>query len=217
MYWNAFGTRHELQSGLARITEVNEDILSETASLSSASVVRRMSWAARRETTKEEDLAYYLLGIFDVHMSLPYGERLEQAYLRLQEEIMKRNGDHSLFAWLPADAVTSVPVNELAPLTDPLRAVLAFARHPRNFAAAGHIRRCESSWQEASTNASEAMKIVLPLFVAPRLHFSWLEWFKDAFRTEAGALYIIVLSCTTDDDIYNQKRCALVVRHITQD
>jgi hypothetical protein len=43
----------------------------------------RMSWAADRETTRIEDLAYYLLGIFGVNMPLLYGEG-KKAFLRLQ-------------------------------------------------------------------------------------------------------------------------------------
>lgn len=46
-----------------------------------------MSWAAKRETTCEEDAAYCLLGIFDIHMPLIYGEVRKKALIRLQKEI----------------------------------------------------------------------------------------------------------------------------------
>lgn len=58
----------------------------------------RLTWAARRSTTKVEDMAYCLLGIFDVSLPAMYGEG-PRAFLRLQEEIMKRTGDTSLFDW----------------------------------------------------------------------------------------------------------------------
>ena len=58
-----------------------------------------MSWAADRETTRPEDLAYCLMGIFSVNMPMLYGEGSVKAYLRLQEEIMRQSDDHSLFAW----------------------------------------------------------------------------------------------------------------------
>ena len=61
-----------------------------------------MSWASRRVTTRTEDTAYCLLGIFDVNMPLLYGER-EKAFFRLQEEIIKQSDDHSLFAWANYD------------------------------------------------------------------------------------------------------------------
>ncbi|KAI0134574.1 heterokaryon incompatibility protein-domain-containing protein [Xylariales sp. AK1849] len=51
-------------------------------------IAQRMSWMANRETTREEDMAYCLLGIFDISMPLLYGEG-ERAFTRLQEEIMK--------------------------------------------------------------------------------------------------------------------------------
>jgi hypothetical protein len=40
-------------------------------------VARKMSWAANRETTRVEDVAYSLLGIFEVNMPLLYGEGKE--------------------------------------------------------------------------------------------------------------------------------------------
>jgi hypothetical protein len=62
------------------------------------SIAQRMSWASRRETTRSEDIAYCLMGIFDVNMPLLYGEGTK-AFVRLQEEILKRSYDYSLFAW----------------------------------------------------------------------------------------------------------------------
>jgi hypothetical protein len=57
-----------------------------------------MSWASRRKTTREEDIAYCLLGIFDISMPLLYGEG-SKAFIRLQEQIIKEYDDESLFAW----------------------------------------------------------------------------------------------------------------------
>jgi len=57
-----------------------------------------MSWAAERETTRNEDVAYCLMGIFDINMPLLYGE-VPKAFIRLQEEIMRYSNDQSLFAW----------------------------------------------------------------------------------------------------------------------
>lgn len=66
--------------------------------LDNASVAQRLSWAANRATKKEEDMAYCLLGIFGVSMPMMYGEG-DQAFRRLQQEIMKQTGDHSILAW----------------------------------------------------------------------------------------------------------------------
>jgi hypothetical protein len=57
-----------------------------------------MSWASWRETTRVEDRAYSLLGLFDINMPMLYGEG-SKAFLRLQEEIVKKTNDLSLFAW----------------------------------------------------------------------------------------------------------------------
>jgi hypothetical protein len=59
--------------------------------LSGFSISSRMSWAKRRETTREEDQAYSLLGIFDVYMPLIYGEGKEHAMERLREIINKHS------------------------------------------------------------------------------------------------------------------------------
>jgi hypothetical protein len=57
-----------------------------------------MSWAAGRNTTRLEDEAYCLMGLFDVNMPLLYGEG-RKAFLRLQQEILKQSDDPSIFAW----------------------------------------------------------------------------------------------------------------------
>jgi hypothetical protein len=57
--------------------------------LSDFSVTERMLWAGRRQTTREEDKAYSLLGIFDVYMPLIYSEGRERVLKRLREEIDK--------------------------------------------------------------------------------------------------------------------------------
>ncbi|KFY46998.1 hypothetical protein V494_00234 [Pseudogymnoascus sp. VKM F-4513 (FW-928)] len=58
--------------------------------LSDFDVAERMSWAAKRLTTKGEDRVYSLLGIFGVFLPIMYGEGKENALRRLQEEIDKR-------------------------------------------------------------------------------------------------------------------------------
>ncbi len=57
-----------------------------------------MRWAAFRETTPVEDMAYCLLGLFGVNIPLLYGEGV-QAFIRLQEAILLKDDDQSLFAW----------------------------------------------------------------------------------------------------------------------
>ncbi|EJF62054.1 hypothetical protein DICSQDRAFT_169632 [Dichomitus squalens LYAD-421 SS1] len=68
------------------ITGVPYQALSHAKSLDRFSVAQRISWAAMRETTKKEDRAYSLLGIFTLNLPTLYGEE-ERAFRRLQEEI----------------------------------------------------------------------------------------------------------------------------------
>ena len=94
--------RFELNERISQITGVQMQYLSGSESIESASIARRMSWAANRKTTRVEDEAYCLLGLFGVNMPLLYGEG-RKAFLRLQEEIIKRSDDQSIFAWNLAD------------------------------------------------------------------------------------------------------------------
>lgn len=101
--WREFGNKALLCTQLAGITRISEPILLATTmgarrAMNSVSVAQRMSWASNRVTTRTEDTAYCLLGIFDVNMPLLYGEGTK-AFQRLQEEIMKISTDQSLLAW----------------------------------------------------------------------------------------------------------------------
>lgn len=80
------------------ITGIPLDILNRKRSLNDMSIAQRMSWAADRTTTRVEDEAYCLLGIFGVNMPLLYGEG-RKAFLRLQEEIIRHSTDMSILAW----------------------------------------------------------------------------------------------------------------------
>jgi len=52
-----------------------------------ASVAQKMSWAYKIETTRIEDMAYSLMGLFGVNMPSLYGEG-KGAFIRLQLEIL---------------------------------------------------------------------------------------------------------------------------------
>ncbi|OTA96198.1 hypothetical protein M434DRAFT_393057 [Hypoxylon sp. CO27-5] len=95
--WNCFGSKLQLASVLSWITGVDTSVL-KGGSLDEILVGRRMSWASNRTTTRVEDIAYCLLGIFDINMPLLYGEG-KKAFTRLQEEIIRSSHDLSIFAW----------------------------------------------------------------------------------------------------------------------
>ncbi|KAH7092380.1 heterokaryon incompatibility protein-domain-containing protein [Paraphoma chrysanthemicola] len=103
--WEVLGSKQSLQEELQQLTGIDAEVLN-TGILDNISTAQRMSWAAKRQTTRPEDLAYSLLGIFGVHMPLLYGEGA-RSFIRLQEEILKISSDQSLFAWgLPLQVKT---------------------------------------------------------------------------------------------------------------
>ena len=96
--WQVLGSKSNLALLLEEITGIEHAVLTHDKHLSTISVAARMSWASRRTTTRLEDEAYSLLGIFDINMPTLYGEG-RRAFMRLQEEILKYIPDQSLFAW----------------------------------------------------------------------------------------------------------------------
>ncbi|KAK0631537.1 heterokaryon incompatibility protein-domain-containing protein [Immersiella caudata] len=96
--WNYRGAKDDLADSISRTTRIPMDILFHQKALCDVAVACRMSWASRRRTTRVEDMAYCLLGIFDVHMSLIYGEQ-HKAFSRLQELIIKTTSDLSILVW----------------------------------------------------------------------------------------------------------------------
>ena len=94
--WNQLGTKSDLLTDLSSKTGIPRDVLSHVKSPATCSIAQRMSWAAKRETTRVEDRAYSLIGIFNVSIPQIYGER-EKAFLRLQRAITQQSKDESIF------------------------------------------------------------------------------------------------------------------------
>lgn len=105
--WYPLGTKDDLAPLIERATRIPTDAILGLEPLSSYSVAQRMSWASHRTTSKLEDQAYSLLGLFDINMPLLYGEG-PRAFQRLQEEIIKRNGDLTILAWKPTGSCDDV-------------------------------------------------------------------------------------------------------------
>jgi len=58
----------------------------------------KMNWAATRETTRVENVAYSLSGIFDVNLTVAYGEG-NRAFFRLMEAVIQRYDHWEIFTW----------------------------------------------------------------------------------------------------------------------
>ncbi|KAL7919399.1 hypothetical protein ACQKWADRAFT_322996 [Trichoderma austrokoningii] len=124
--WHLLGTKGSMSTTIASVTGIPP------------SVAQRMSWAAHRETNRKEDLAYCLLGIFNITMPMIYGEGGDQAFFRLQEQIMKVIKDDSILAWGIAKT-QSVNKMQFANKMDRAMAGRVMAKTPLDFANSGHI------------------------------------------------------------------------------
>lgn len=72
--WEKIAEKTAVAKELAVITGIDAFVLDGSGPLQQVSVGRCLSWAANRETTRKEDVAYCLFGLFDVYMPLMYGE-----------------------------------------------------------------------------------------------------------------------------------------------
>jgi hypothetical protein len=218
--WKRIGTRLEMSDSLSQITGIEIKYLCGSIPLDAASVSKRMSWAARRNTSRTEDIAYCLLGLFDVNMPLLYGEG-EKAFRRLQEEIMKDNPmDHTLFAWgrivdRPKRQVTDeLQLKGLEPIPwdadearTPLRGLLA--ESPKDFLeSAGFLpwRGTEGfyyPWRVSSMPVpyprTAGPSVILDLPVLPVLLLGVYHWPGAQLEvTQVRRIWLAVLLCESD-------------------
>ncbi|KAL6401311.1 Vegetative incompatibility protein HET-E-1 [Ilyonectria robusta] len=173
--WERLGTRDDgaLTGRIALATGIDEAVLRGNAGLGERSVAQRMSWAAGRTTTRAEDSAYSLLGLFGVNMPMLYGEGGARAFVRLQEEIMKASDDQSLFAWAYSapsstntntsrgdDGDAAAAATTIADDGSLLSGLLA--RSPAAFAGCGAVVAARQKWNHqpyAATNRGLSLEM----------------------------------------------------------
>jgi hypothetical protein len=110
--WRLFGSRTSFANAIETKTSIYYSILSRPPStsslenlkylkwtLSAVCIAAKMGWVAERQTTRSEDIAYCMLGLFDVNMPLLYGEGSVNAFVRLQEDIIQRSFDPTILCW----------------------------------------------------------------------------------------------------------------------
>ncbi|KUI59743.1 Vegetative incompatibility protein HET-E-1 [Cytospora mali] len=97
--WSEIQDQEELIGAMSTRTGIAQRVLDDRRLISTVCLAERMSWVSRRHTSRPEDLAYCLLGIFNISMPILYGEGLQKAFWRLQMEIMQASFDQTLFAW----------------------------------------------------------------------------------------------------------------------
>jgi hypothetical protein len=184
--WNMFGSKAGLKDLVSDITGI-ADVAS--AFVLNASVATRMSWAAGRNCTRPEDMAYGLLGIFEANMPLIYGEGEIQAFERLQLEIIKRSGDESIFAFHTNENWTQV-----------------LARHPRNFARCAGIRPFEPRTPRAPYSCTpkglDISTILLPTHWSTYLHGSKIYFMPLNCAREGALKPMTIQLARKNEDVY---------------
>jgi hypothetical protein len=98
--WRKIGTRSDFRNVISQVTGIAERHFKDLNGpfIPSASIIEKFSWAARRSTSRREDRAYCLLGLFSISMPLLYGEG-DNAFRRLLQEIVRSSNDESAFLW----------------------------------------------------------------------------------------------------------------------
>ncbi|EIW59843.1 HET-domain-containing protein [Trametes versicolor FP-101664 SS1] len=237
--WTMIGTKASLASLLEGITGVDADVLTFRRELGDVSVARRMWWASARKTTRIEDEAYCLMGIFGVHIATIYGEG-RRAFQRLQEEILRRTSDQTLFAWGNVLPIRTVPFQEQMVYSDDHNYSYMFAPSPEAFAASGKMipvpmnvaventvnvlgithRALESSQDATQPKAahpdhSHTWNIPLPDFTVTshgvRAHLLVIE---SPAKLDQSTLAIVLLAC---QDTATGAFVGLLLRHRVDD
>lgn len=149
--WTYRGSKEAFCQQIQQITKIRPGALRHRIKLGEMSVAERMTWASGRQTTRVEDMAYCLLGIFDINMPLLYGEG-EKAFTRLQHEIIRNTNDLSIFGW--SSSAVPITLSSRAGLRQCCPTICGhselrehtFDRRDHILAGSGDSFNCASKW-----------------------------------------------------------------------
>ena len=184
--WEEIGSKLSLLKLVSEVTNIKPGALDGSLALDYWSVAQKMSWAANRVTTREEDTAYCLMGIFNINMPMLYGEG-EKAFLRLQEEIIKSSQDESIFAWWND--------RRLFDISQYNRGLLAL--RPSQFASSGDVQTIRSPPESMQTITLVCNFIELRLLVVDIVGETRRKslWDGDTGATYEPGTLLAVLGC----------------------
>jgi hypothetical protein len=200
--WTYVGSKNRLATLLNEITCIPVNVLTYSKNFLEETVYERMYWASRRETTREEDMAYCLLGLFDINLPLLYGEG-NKAFDRLQEEIIKQFDDHSIFLWdvepIKGDVIKANLTFHLGRSYGHLLAV-----SPRQFRNRCNIEMTDIPvFKEPIHISRKGLRIQLYLTnITPEFVSSWT---LKTSKTHANRYYLAALDCVIKDAEYVAK------------
>jgi hypothetical protein len=203
---------------LADITGISELAL-YNSNMDGFSIAQRMSWASKRVTTRSEDIAYCLMGIFDVNMPLLYGEGGEKAFLRLQEELLRSSDDQSLFAWGHVQAPRSTFGQDLTQLLlsgsekflYPSDGQHLLAKSPANFARFGNVVPFHRTPESGVISLSNKGVQLTGLFIhhSANRHQDERHWCTALLDCQfsgdmSGPIGIHLGQCSNSNDLYSR-------------
>ncbi|CAK7242261.1 MAG: hypothetical protein STHCBS139747_003744 [Sporothrix thermara] len=186
--WELIAKKEDIINDLENITGIPRNyIFSFDPATAKASAAQRMSWAAQRNTTRDEDRAYCLLGLFNVNLPMIYGEGGRNAFVRLQQAIMEKTGDNSILAWgLGSGRVTTgtnmlpfLPGATEASSDSSKKSEGIWASEPRDFAHCGNISTYATSFTGVCTFASGRIQVDMSLPGLGRSSFRKVTGFLD--------------------------------------
>jgi len=189
--WGELGTKDSLGTLITEITQVSREVLHDANKIERFSVAQKMSWASRRVTTRVEDIAYCLLGIFGVNMPLLYGEG-EHAFIRLQEEIMKNTTDHTIFAWT-SDSYSFSDIPGLLALT------------PAHFSKSGNCVQSEGFAVNPFSVTNKGIHLQLPIMDLSSKSLAILACHEIGNETKNLGIFVERLS--RNGDVFKKVWC----------
>jgi hypothetical protein len=222
------GNKVELCDLISRTTGIRRNIIAprfhaynigaEFDEINRCSAAEKLSWAANRPTSRVEDMAYCLLGILDVSMPLMYGEG-KNAFVRLQEELLRSGDDESIFAWSAfskrSDAFKMLPFGHFRERHKTIQGMgiypYLFADTPVRFASCANVRISVNDDREPSIMTNRGLRMdvfLIPLldqeqeFVAP---LNFVIKYPETGETRPLALHRILVD--SERNIYNRKGC----------
>lgn len=169
-YWDWIGNRSDV---LERITTATAIPATAFEFPERYCVAQKMSWASRRETSRVEDLAYCLMGLFGVQMPLLYGEG-PAAFQRLQLEIMKVSSDETLLVW--GSPGPEPDLRLYGPLLAPV---------PASFAQCGDVRKHHFFWRKPYLMTPRGLKVSTSLYIDT----------QGQYREASNDIYLVPLNC----------------------